>query len=468
MAQGLLSRSPGYVYGIDAILPALLSGRQRSPSQALRATLLDPLIPVRSPFLDVDETSDDARLELTPPGAVVSAYQGLMAPLDVMRGRVSPREGANRATALIGGGGLLGTRPSGSLGMGGRVRNIKVPYSNYTLPQSRIDQLKAETAVRSTPGYVKEKTISPESLDPKGSLLNLVGDRSNVGEITKLGGLLLNRPITLDGGRGFMRGKRQVEGSDYGSAWASDPEVIKRLSGAVRRAEGQPVYGTYVAMGGRATDFADMTRQVAMRNFEPSMLKKKDIKDFDKSFRAAKAYKKKNEETGEYTGPADDFPGIASPKLDDWLDKSGTRRAAFFHFMDKTKWRDAGFPNVTEARFAIQDPKLRDLPAGVEVYGGQSIARMEPQGLMVPGKDLPMPHGTYKMNLQGNYMGGLERGIPRSVLFPEFYQARRAAGVAPSGDNRAFAMSQVLQPTNQQWLDGVMKYLEEARSRPPR
>ena len=115
MAEGLLSRSPGYVYGIDAMFPALLSGRQRTPSQALRATLLDPLIPVRSPFLDVDETSDDARLELAPPGALVSAYQGLMAPINVMRGRVSPQEGANQAMVLAGGGGLLGRGPSGAL-----------------------------------------------------------------------------------------------------------------------------------------------------------------------------------------------------------------------------------------------------------------------------------------------------------------------------------------------------------------
>ena len=193
-----------------------------------------------------------------------------------------------------------------------------------------------------------------------------------------------------------------------------------------------------------------------MRDFDPSDLLKKDIKDFDKRFKAAKAYEPRLRA---------DFPGISSPKLDEWLDKSGTRRAAFFDFMDKAEWRNKGFPNVTEARFAIQDPKLRDLPAGVEQYGGQSIARLDEEGTTRPTSGLLMPHGTYGTDLAGDYVGGFSTAVPRSILFPEFYSQRRAMGVAPAGDNRAFQMKTVLQPTNQEWLDGVMSYLNANQGR---
>ena len=352
--------------------------------------------------------------------------------------------------------GLLGAAPL----VGGMISKpakaarrllFDAPYSNYKIDPdlpARLDEL---TTVRQTENYVDPKVISPEELSREGYLLNLVGDRTNVGEITRLGGKELDAPITLDGGRGYMRGEGQ-------GAWASDTGVINALAKKVREAEGAPVVGSYMAMSGTGSDFANMTRQVAMRDFDPDNLLKKDIKDFDKRFKAAKAYK-----DAKGKGVADDFPGLASEKLNDWLDKSGTRRAALFDFMDKAEWRDKGFPNITEARYVIQDPELRNLPAGVEQYGGQSLALMNPNAVVEPTAGLLMPHGTYGMDLGGDYIGGLGVDVPRSVLFPDWYAARRAKQVAPSGDNRAFQMSQVLQKTDDEWLDGVMRFLEANR-----
>jgi hypothetical protein len=142
------------------------------------------------------------------------------------------------------------------------------------------------------------------------------------------------------------------------------------------------------------------------------------------------------------------------------MDKSGTRRAAFFDFMDKKTWRDRGFPNVTRARHTIQDPNLRDLPGGSEQYGGQAIGLIDPTGKMVPTSSLKMAHGTYPVDLAGKYMGGFDVPLPRSILFPDWVAARRAAGGKVSSDNRAFMMQPTLQPTNQEWLDNVMKYRE--------
>ena len=322
------------------------------------------------------------------------------------------------------------------------------PYSNYKISEDQVSALKEQTAVRDSSDYVSPRVVSPEDIAKDGYLLNLVGDRTNVGELTRVGGSRLDDPIILDGGMGYMRGKGT-------GAWASNAAVVKGLAKQVRRAEGAPVYGTYLAMGGTGSDFANMTRAVAMRNFDPKELRKKDINDFDDRFKAAKAFQ---DET-------DDFPGIASPKLDEWLDKSGTRRSAFFDFMDKAEWRDKNFPNVTEARYAIQSPELRDIPQGVEQLGGQSIAIMDPSAKMTPTSELSMPHGTYPVDLAGNYFGGFEAPVPRRLLFPEWYGERRLAGKGLAGDNRAFQMSPMLQPLTDEWLDNVMQYIEASRPR---
>tara|TARA_R100000315_G_C5232564_1_gene143603 strand:+ start:132 stop:2435 length:2304 start_codon:yes stop_codon:yes gene_type:complete len=320
------------------------------------------------------------------------------------------------------------------------------PYSNYKIDPGLPELLKRGTTVKQTSDYVPTKTISPEDLASDGYLLNLVGDRTDVGNITRLLGEDLDVPISLQGGMGYMRGKGT-------GAWASDPNVIRSLSKKVQSAEGQPVYGTYNAMSGTSSDFANMTRDVALRNFDPKDLRKKDVKDFNQRFRKQK----------ESEALTKDFPGLDSPELNAWLDKSGTRRAALFKFMDKAEWRDKGFPNITQARYAIQDPLLRDLPAGVEQYAGQSIARMDAAGTQRPTSELSMPHGTYSVDLAGDYLGGLERAVPRSVLFPEWYNLRRQSNSPMASDNRAFQMTPVLQPTNDEWLSGVMRYLESNR-----
>ena len=358
--------------------------------------------------------------------------------------------GLDAAIGLLGAAPLVGGMVSKPVKAARRLL-FDAPYSNYKIDPdlpARLDEL---TTVRQTENYVEPKVISPEELSREGYLLNLVGDRTNVGEITRLGGKELDTPIKLDGGRGYMRGEGQ-------GAWASDEDVINSLVKKVKEAEGAPVVGTYVAMSGKGSDFANMTREVAMRDFDPSNLLQKDIKEFDEKFKAAKAYKDKKGKS-----PADDFPGLGSEKLDEWLDKSGTRRAAMFHFMDKTKWRDKGFPNITEARYVIQDPELRNLPAGNDQFGGQSLALINPEIRTEPTAGLLMPHGTYNTDLAGDYIGGFGVDVPRNVLFPDWYAARRAKQVAPSGDNRSFQISQVLQKTDDEWLDGVMRFLEANR-----
>lgn len=421
----IYSREPGYREQIEMALESLLGGGRQGARRARNVTSLLDYVPFVGGGLGASDARD-------------AFNQG-----NYLEG------GLLTGATVLGGVPVVGPALAKGAKAGGRRLLYDAPYSNYKIDPDLPSLLADQITVRPTSAYVPEKVISPEDLPSDAYLLNLVGDRTNVGELTRIGGRDLDQPIPLDGGMGYMRGQ------DTG-AWASDERVISALAKKTRSAEGKPVFGTYMAMSGTGSDFANMTREVAMRDFDPSDLLKKDIKDFDKRFKAAKAYEPRLRA---------DFPGISSPKLDEWLDKSGTRRAAFFDFMDKAEWRNKGFPNVTEARFAIQDPKLRDLPAGVEQYGGQSIARLDEAGTTRPTSGLLMPHGTYGTDLAGDYVGGFSTAVPRSILFPEFYSQRRAMGVAPAGDNRAFQMKTVLQPTNQEWLDGVMSYLNANQGR---
>lgn len=421
----IYSREPGYREQIEMALEGLLGGGRQGARRARNVTSLLDYVPFVGGGLGASDARD-------------AFNQG-----NYLEG------GLLTGATVLGGVPVVGPALAKGAKAGGRRLLYDAPYSNYKIDPDLPSLLADQITVRPTSAYVPEKVISPEDLPSDAYLLNLVGDRTNVGELTRIGGRDLDQPIPLDGGMGYMRGQ------DTG-AWASDERVISALAKKTRSAEGKPVFGTYMAMSGTGSDFANMTREVAMRDFDPSDLLKKDIKDFDKRFKAAKAYEPRLRA---------DFPGISSPKLDEWLDKSGTRRAAFFDFMDKAEWRNKGFPNVTEARFAIQDPKLRDLPAGVEQYGGQSIARIDEAGMTRPTSGLLMPHGTYGTDLAGDYVGGFSTAVPRSILFPEFYSQRRAMGVAPAGDNRAFQMKTVLQPTNQEWLDGVMSYLNANQGR---
>lgn len=82
MASGLLQKEKGYLYGKDALMQPLLdayarTGKTPSPSDAARLGLLGYIAPVRSPYLDVDETSDDIRLEGAADRCLGSAWSAL-------------------------------------------------------------------------------------------------------------------------------------------------------------------------------------------------------------------------------------------------------------------------------------------------------------------------------------------------------------------------------------------------------
>jgi hypothetical protein len=286
--------------------------------------------------------------------------------------------------------------------------------------------------------------VSPEKL--QGSvLMPAVGDRTAAGAaLTHINDAPLANPVSLEGGPDFMRaGAAQREGA----AWASDKGVITRLAKQARELgeQGKDINFVYSSMGARSGDYSHMMSDALMEQMPGAKVSLADRAAFDEAMRAQ----------------AKEWPGLDNPDaVRAALLKSGPLRKTLVSEMALGKWQNAGFPEVGSTRFAISEPALVGEPTGATGY---AISKLDPAGKVI--NNPIVPHTTYNTQLGGKgYVGGLERSVPRDIMFPDFFRARRAAGAPILADDRAFSMSNVSQPANQEWLDRLMAYLERERS----
>jgi hypothetical protein len=139
----------------------------------------------------------------------------------------------------------------------------------------------------------------------------------------------------------------------------------------------------------------------------------------------------------------------------------GGLRTRFAQEMARARHQAAGFPEIASTRFAISEPALIGQPAGASGY---AISRVDPAGRVIT--DPQVPHPSYGTQLGGlGYRGGLDKPVPRNVMFPHFYAERRAAGLPANRDDRAFTLTTPHQVADQKWLDGLMNYYEELNKR---
>lgn len=283
--------------------------------------------------------------------------------------------------------------------------------------------------------------FSPEQLQG-GRLIPLIGDRTAAGrQLTSINDRPLANPVMLEGGPDFMRTHAAEQ-----AAWASGKSPIGRLARVTREqaANGDDVYGVYSAMGHTGGDFSTMMSDALLAQLPASRILKKDVKALDKEIRALRP----------------EWPGLLDERAPAALAESGPLRLALVNRIAQDKYRQAGFPDVPSTRAAILEPDLLDAPLW---SSGFSVARMDPTGRVIPNPRTP--HKTYDTQLGGEYIGGIEQPIPRDVMFPDFFKERRTRGAPASGDNYAYQRADVVQKADQQWLDGVMSYIEQAKRR---
>lgn len=295
-----------------------------------------------------------------------------------------------------------------------------------------------------------EKVIAPETMQG-GVLLPAWGDRSIAGsKLTEVAGQRLPTPVEMQGGHGFM--PANVES---GAAWASALPVARRLGNQARllAESGKPVYFPYTAMGERSVDFSHHISDTLAEMLKTKPLPAKAAADFNEAMR-----------TADVNFPAiEDWPGLRSPKLREYLaSSSGDVRNKFAKLMDFSGAEKSGLPSVAEARFAVTDPSLLNVPTG---SAGRSIARLDPSGAV--NVNPVTPHRTYEAQLGGKYIGGLEQSVPRDIMYPDMINAYRKLGYEPFRYDylmqRGVTGAPIAQQADQRWVDTISKFLEARR-----
>jgi|DEB0MinimDraft_6_1074348.scaffolds.fasta_scaffold24626_2 hypothetical protein len=345
--------------------------------------------------------------------------------------------GLDTGGTMFGGATIFGPRNALAMG-GGKVGPLwdDLSKTRLTMP---VDEMTRTTvpAHDMTP----QVTVSPESL--QGSVLQpLLGDRSAAGEyLTAINDTPLANPVLLEGGPDFMRG---LAAQADNAIWASNPGVPTRLqnniNSAAREFDTDNINLVYTANGARNADFATMTTDAILEQLPSSPILRKTVKQFDLDMKKL----------------VPNWPGLESNNLRDFLFRPGMgdQRKAFVELIAKRKYQELGLPDIGSTRFAITNPGLLGEPTGVSGY---AIGRGIPDADVLSSPSVP--HTTYAHQMQGDYLGGLDVGIPRDVMFPDFYAQRRNLGADPARDDRAFMLRNVSQVADQEWLDGVMQYI---------
>ena len=293
-----------------------------------------------------------------------------------------------------------------------------------------------------------EKIITPSDLQG-GLLLPALGDRSAAGStLTAVGETPLANPVPMQGGHGYMAAQ-----SPEGAVWASAPSVASRLGNTVRdlsKTTGKPVYLPYTAMGERSVDFSHHASDTLANMLADAAVGRRDLGSFNAAMRRTDAN----------FGPVRDWPGVQADDLAAYLrEGGGDVRNKFAKTMDTRQFQEAGFPSVAEARFAVTDPRLLNVPTGAS---GLSIARADPTGrTFTEGAQ----HLTYPTKLAGTYEGGFGTSVPKEIMFPDMINAYRRLGYEPYRHDYLMARGVEGAPTyqraNQQWVDRISKWLEK-------
>jgi len=333
--------------------------------------------------------------------------------------------------------GIIPGIPAAALARQVDVAGAALSKNKYRKPIEEVQN----TFVPTEGALMPKQTISPEAMQG-GVGLPLLGDRTRAGGVlTEIDGNKLDEPDFVQnmGGMDYARSGAQKQD---GAAWASDKSVVSRIQKTVDEQDNDNVFLVYSAMGGRSGDASNHMSDAIMAQIKATGLTKKTAKQFDAELR--KQLK--------------DWPGVLDDNATEYLQNlTQGERKKFVELAAQGRYVDAGFPDDMATRLAISEPVLVGEPTGMS---GQMIAKAERgAGLLETPSFM---HHTYPVAMKGEYMGGLLNAVPRQVMFPDFDKARRAADASPSLDHRAFAMNKVTQEFDQEWLDGVMNYIEQA------
>ena len=326
----------------------------------------------------------------------------------------------------------------GALAEPQEARWVKHPFNRIAVGDT-IENLAKRNAYAPSK-TITENTIQPHDI-PVGSWLTpLVGDRSRSGELlTYIGEKELANPVSLQGGYQFT-----PEWKGEGVAWASDRSPISTMGRRVREFQGRDIPGVYGVYTPMSTQSIDASHHVSdalsqMMKLEKDNISKTAIEKFDAKM-------------------GGDFPGVTSENLQEYLrGKPMSYRNDFVKAMNTKAAREAGFPDVEQARIAITHPDLIDTP---NYAGGNAIAKLTGEVSHYNKGGGLAPHYTYPSKLHGEYMGGLAEALPQELLWRDL--APKIAARNPSAAGKIWLTGLKGEPFGQQvdrqWQDAAAEY----------
>jgi hypothetical protein len=254
-----------------------------------------------------------------------------------------------------------------------------------------------------------------------GTLINIGGDRSNLGRLTHINGQELAWPVDLHAGAKYMQEPNPK------AVWANNATHGSALQNQIlKAAEKGPVFGAYTPMGPGSVDSSHNMFDAVMAQIPDAKISKKDAQDFDEQIRGGYHVAVPNSKDPEKAKKAQakrariaeimqDWPGIMNPKQASEFARglNGDQRKDIIQYMDQTKFLKSGFPAIGVTRAAITDPALLGTPGNMI---GHRIVEFDPNNLAPASKKFK--HSTYTTNTGGKYVGDVPL-IQRHYAMPD-------------------------------------------------
>jgi hypothetical protein len=443
--------------------------------------IVDILPDVISRNRDFVPTSD---LTVTPKAKAKPVVKGIANPLAVTPPAKAPRKGKYQAVEPVAephpelvdvefpqGAGL-----GGSFAITNRVpivgRRPFMAQSNkgYSGLSGSVPANRVTTEVRDFIDLPPEFVTSPEEMAKKfGSGIPLIGDKLRAGTATRQ---VNDRPqvgeTLASGGPDFARYAEALGGEE---AWKSSVPVIRALENMQKSGEdlyGKPVAGVYTTMGATGLDQSTAMMDLLGRQLAAGGVSKNNLLSFDESVKNILG----EEAAKNFTGFAVD-PMAAAAQLNDISKVKMPQRTAVQKLLDKASALDQGFPDIGSNRVALTVPELLYAPEGTS---GSAITGLTPSG--APRNTTPVNHPNYPKELGGTYEGRTEFGLPRELMFRDYFKAMETLADkgytpvqiqaylfqrTPKEVKDAFGSDPRVQAFDQQWVDETSKYIEDIR-----
>ena len=341
-----------------------------------------------------------------------------------------------------------------------------------------IKQSMPVSDVRATIGDIpgislkKENPLSWEKfhdIAKGGSLINMGGDLSNFGRLTHINDQELAWPVDLHAGAKYMREPNP------GQVWRNNKSHATGFMNKIKAEEaaGRDVYGILSPMGPTAVNSSHNMFDALMAQIPTAKIKKEDLEAFDQALLNGEHLpadvRKNPAKFARAMEALDQWPGVANAKAASEYARpqagklNGGHRSLIVDFMDKSRWRDKGFPEVGVTRAAITDPALKGISGNLL---GHRVVKLSSK---VSDEPELFEHSTYEKPSFGKYVGDVPLA-QRHYVMPDVVEkmianpTQKGQVVHPYSEDamgrstarKLFEEQKQVQPINQRMLDSVM------------